>query len=198
MPNLKKFTEEVAGIDVTKELPIKKDQEIHPPHFNHAFLEELGDKGVSRRSFEKWERIMHSHGEGPLEVYYLRYGSFPRVVDVVVYPDSNEQVEVKQIHLSYSFNALQRLVKLANKHDAVLVPYGAGSNVTNALLQDVREKRMIVAVDMSRMSKVKWVDKVNMMACIEAGIPGQDLEKELKNYGVTLGHEPVINSSIAN
>jgi alkyldihydroxyacetonephosphate synthase len=62
----------------------------------------------------------------------------------------------------------------------------------------VREKRMIVAVDMSRMSKVKWVDKVNMMACIEAGIPGQDLEKELKNYGVTLGHEPVINSSIAN
>jgi hypothetical protein len=38
---------------------------------------------------------MHSHGEGPLEVYYLRYGSFPRVVDVVVYPDSNEQVEVK-------------------------------------------------------------------------------------------------------
>lgn len=30
-----------------------------------------------------------------------------------------------------------------------------------------------------------------MMACIEAGIVGQDLERELKNYGVVLGHEPV-------
>ena len=76
----------------------------------------------------------------------------------------------------------------------VLVPYGAGSNVTTALLPNENEKRMIVSVDMSRMSKVKWVDKVNMMACVEAGIVGQDLERELKNYGVTLGHEPVIKS----
>jgi alkyldihydroxyacetonephosphate synthase len=29
-----------------------------------------------------------------------------------------------------------------------------------------------------------------MLACIEAGIIGQDLERELKNYGVVLGHEP--------
>lgn len=49
---------------------------------------------------------------------------------------------------------------------------------------------MIVSVDMCRLNKVKWVDKVNMMACVEAGIMGQDLERELKNYGVTLGHEP--------
>ena len=54
-----------------------------------------------------------------------------------------------------------------------------------------KEKRMIVSVDMSRMNKIKWVDKINMMACIETGIIGQDLERELKNYGVCCGHEPV-------
>jgi len=27
-------------------------------------------------------------------------------------------------------------------------------------------------VDMSRMNKIKWVDKTNMMACVEAGIAG--------------------------
>jgi len=53
------------------------------------------------------------------------------------------------------------------------------------------EKRMVVSVDMSRMNRIKWVDKVNMIACIEAGIIGADLERELKNYGVCLGHEPV-------
>jgi alkyldihydroxyacetonephosphate synthase len=82
-------------------------------------------------------------------------------------------------------------VVLANKHNVALIPYGGGTNVTNALLLSPKEKRMIVAVDMSRLNKIKWVDKVNMTACIEAGIIGQDLERELKNYGVCLGHEPV-------
>ena len=50
---------------------------------------------------------------------------------------------------------------------------------------------MIVSVDMTRMNKIKWVDKINMMACVETGIIGQDLERELKNYGVCSGHEPV-------
>jgi alkyldihydroxyacetonephosphate synthase len=50
---------------------------------------------------------------------------------------------------------------------------------------------MIVSVDMTRMNRVKWVDKVNMMACVEAGIIGQDLDRTLMSYGVTMGHEPV-------
>ena len=82
-------------------------------------------------------------------------------------------------------------MELANKHDVVVIPYGGGTNVTNALMMSSKEKRMIVSLDMSRMNKIKWVDKVNMIACIEAGIIGQDLERELKNYGVCLGHEPV-------
>jgi alkyldihydroxyacetonephosphate synthase len=73
----------------------------------------------------------------------------------------------------------------------VLVPYGGGTNVTDSLLLPATEKRMIVSVDMSRLCKIKWVDKVNNIACVEAGIIGSDLERELKNYGVVLGHEPV-------
>ena len=34
---------------------------------------------------------------------------------------------------------------------------------------------MIVSVDVTRMNRVKWVDKKNMMACVEAGIIGKDL-----------------------
>lgn len=49
---------------------------------------------------------------------------------------------------------------------------------------------MIVSVDMTRMNHVKWVDKVNMTACIEAGIIGKEMENELKKYGVVSGHEP--------
>lgn len=90
MPHLKGFAEGVTGVNFNKETPIVKDHTIHPPNYNHDFLQELGENGVSRRSFEKWERIMHSHGEGPEESYRLRYGGFERLVDVVVFPESNE------------------------------------------------------------------------------------------------------------
>ncbi len=32
-----------------------------------------------------------------------------------------------------------------------------------------------------------------MSACVEAGVIGIDLEKELLKFGVCFGHEPVIN-----
>ena len=73
------------------------------------------------------------------------------------------------------------IVALAHKHDVILVPFGGGSNVTTSLLlhSDKRtgNKRMYVSVDTSRMNKVKWVDKVNKLACIQAGIRGADLDK---------------------
>jgi alkyldihydroxyacetonephosphate synthase len=91
--------------------------DINEPNVNHEFLQELEkEKCFSRRSFEKWERIMHSHGASLREVFNLRHGKFERYVDVVVYPSSTEQVE--------------KIVQLANSHNIVIVPYGGGTNVT--------------------------------------------------------------------
>ncbi len=94
LPNLRRWGEENAGIDFAKVAPKQKDMEIEPPKFNHSFLEELGDEGFDRRSFLKWERIMHSHGATLAEIFILRHGKFNRCVDVVIYPGSHEQVEV--------------------------------------------------------------------------------------------------------
>jgi alkyldihydroxyacetonephosphate synthase len=110
------------------------------------------------------------------EIYALRYGQLDRVVDAVVYVASHEQAE--------------NLVKIACKHNVVLIPFGGGTNVTQALLLNKEEKRMIVSVDLQRLNHVKWVDKKNMTACIEAGIMGKDLEKELAKFNVICGHEP--------
>lgn len=51
-------------------------------------------------------------------------------------------------------------------HSTVLIPFGGGTNVTESLMCNPEEKRSIVSVDMTRMNKIKWVDKSNMMACI--------------------------------
>ncbi len=73
---------------------------------------------------------------------------------------------------------------MAEKHNVVLIPFGGyifaysrGTNVTESLLLRPEEKRTIISVDMTRMNKIKWVDRNNMMACVEAGIIGKDMEK---------------------
>ena len=85
---------------------------------------------------------MHSHGASLREVFNLKYGRFARYVDVVVYPKTTEQVE--------------SIIGLANTHKVVLIPYGGGTNVTQALYLRDKDKcqngRMIVSLDMSRMN----------------------------------------------
>lgn len=176
LPAFLPYAETQLGVKTEFEDPQQEDMEVDAPVMNHAFLEELGTECISRRSFLKWERIMHSHGATYQEVWALRSGKIKRCVDVIVYPNSTESI--------------QTLVDLANKHNVMLVAYGGGTNVTQSLMIPEEEKRMVVSVDMSRMNAIKWVDKENNMACVQAGIRGQDLERDLKQYGVCSGHEP--------
>lgn len=105
---------------------------------------------------------MHSHGSSLRELYALRYGRFDKYVDVVVYPSTNENVI--------------EIVKLAHEHNVIIIPYGGGTNVTQALWiysDDItKDNRMVVSLDMSRMNKILWIDKDNMIACVQAGIRG--------------------------
>ncbi len=49
---------------------------------------------------------------------------------------------------------------------------------------------MIVSVDMGDMQKILWVDRENMLCCVQAGIKGQDLERKLRPHGVCTGMIP--------
>ena len=91
----------------------------------------------------------------------MRTSKLPRTADYVIYITSHEQAE--------------HIIEVAKRHNVVLIPFGGGTNVTESLLLRPEEKRTIVSVDMTRMNKVKWVDKNNMIACIEAGIIGKDM-----------------------
>eukprot|EP00921_Rhytidocystis_pertsovi_P021651 GHVQ01034574.1.p1 GENE.GHVQ01034574.1~~GHVQ01034574.1.p1 ORF type:complete len:808 (+),score=94.83 GHVQ01034574.1:163-2586(+) len=122
------------------------------------------------------ERLFHTHGHTVEEIFTLRYGSFDRVPDAVVYPKTHEEVEI--------------VVRLAVRYNVVLIPYGGGTSVTLALNCPPEETRMIVSVDVSRMNAIHWVDRRNLVACVGAGAVGECLENQLKQLGLTLGHEP--------
>eukprot|EP01126_Amoeba_proteus_P045229 TRINITY_DN5054_c0_g1_i12.p1 TRINITY_DN5054_c0_g1~~TRINITY_DN5054_c0_g1_i12.p1 ORF type:complete len:525 (-),score=106.40 TRINITY_DN5054_c0_g1_i12:119-1693(-) len=147
------------------------------PIVNEQVLSMFETLGV-RRSFDGMDRLHHAHGHTAMEIYQLRYG-WPkdfRLPDVVVWPSSHEHV--------------CKIVATCQEHDVCIIPYGGGTSVTYGLIPPKNEKRMIISLDMHEMDKIKWVDKNNLTACIEAGIQGKNLQEKLAAMGLTLGHEP--------
>ena len=121
-------------------------------------------------------RMRHGHGHTQEEMFAIKYGQLGRIPDLVVFPETDQQVA--------------SLIEAAKTHNVTLIPYGGGTNVTDALRCHAHEKRTIVSVDMQRMNRILWIDKTNQMACIQAGAVGRHIMAELKKYGVTMGHEP--------
>ncbi len=180
MPEFLPFVEEMLDIKLDFD-NIKLEVEDKPaadPNINEAFMQGLQKiYAETQYSFEKTQRIVHSHGQTTAdEVYKVIYGRLERVVDLVVYPESDEDVE--------------KLVALAQTHNVCLVPYGGGTSVSCALQLPTDDPRMMVAVDMRRMNKIVWIDRENFRAEVQAGMTGKQLEEALAKEGFTTGHEP--------
>lgn len=177
LPSLRLWMEESAGLNVEDATPCQPHPDVPAPIKNEEFLAELKTLGCySKLTFGDKQRMFHGHGHTVQEIWKMRYGQFNRVPDVVIWPASHEQVEA--------------LVTLAGKHNVVIIPYGGGTTVTQSVACPEQENRMIVSLDMHEMNRVKWVDRKSMIACIEAGAVGKDIEKKLGEQGLCLGHEP--------
>jgi len=180
LPNFIPFVEEI--LDVRFEIE-PKIQEVEKKHvveskINKPFLEELEDVfDADRFTAEHNERVLHSHGQHSTdEVYKVLYNKLEKFADLVFYIE-NEDDTIK-------------LIELAKKHNVCLIPYGGGTNVTNALRPPIDEDRMVVSVDTRRMDSVESVDEENLMVTVQSGITGKALEEELNKAGFTVGHEP--------
>lgn len=179
MPDIVPWIEQQIG------LPLDP-RDIHTDHYPTAvpearthtgFLDEvrtfLDEDGLSA---DPEARLRRGHGHTQEEIYAIRYGKVGRIPDLVVYPSREDHVEA--------------LVQAALRHDVCLVPYGGGTNVTDALRCPEDEERMIVSVDLGRLNRILWIDPTNRMACIQAGAVGRDIVDGLARYGFTMGHEP--------
>ena len=104
---------------------------------------------------------------------FLRYRDLQLpLADVVVRPDSTEQVE--------------GVVRIASEYRMPVVPRGGGSGTqggTFALYGGI-------AVDLTRMNRILEVDETSLTVTVQAGIDGSVLEKELNGLGLTMPHYP--------
>ncbi|MFL5927720.1 MAG: FAD-binding oxidoreductase [Gaiellaceae bacterium] len=185
---------QLSGTELPDVIPWAEEQfeiridpdDIHPSRYptaipeardDPAFVRELGRllpaDAIAR---DPETRLRHGHGHTQDEMYAIKYGAIARVPDLVVFPAAASDVEA--------------LVELARRYDVCLVPYGGGTNVSGALACRADDERLIVSVDLRRLSRILWIDPTNRMAAIEAGAVGRDIAEQLARYGFTMGHEP--------
>ena len=179
-PGFRPFVIEAVDLDVTVEptaLLSLDPLEVPRPLISAELAAELRDAvGPDNLVNTDDDRIVHTYGKSVRDLLRLRSGDIPRVPDVVVYPGSEEEVQL--------------VVDRAVAANAVLIPFGGGSNISGSLQAPAEETRPVISVDMGRMNRVLSVDEESGLARIQAGVLGPDLEEQLGALGWTLGHFP--------
>jgi alkyldihydroxyacetonephosphate synthase len=179
-PAFRPFVINAIDLDVntTPTAPLSLEElPVPAPMISAELLGELtGAVGAENAIQDDLERIVHTYGKSVRDLLRLRAGDIPRVPDVVVYPADEAEVQL--------------IVDYAVAADAVLIPYGGGSNISGSLHAPEDETRSVISVDLGRLNKLISIDEESGLARIQAGVQGPDLEKQLIAQGWTLGHYP--------
>jgi alkyldihydroxyacetonephosphate synthase len=179
MPDIVPWIEQQIGLPIDpRDMHVDRYPTALPKaRTNDAFMDEVRTFVDEDALLDDPEiRLRRGHGHSQEEMYAIKYGHVGRIPDLVVLPSREDQVEA--------------LAKAALRHGVCLVPFGGGTNVTDALRCREDEQRMIVSVDLGRLNQILWIDSTNRMACIQAGAVGRDIVDALARYGFTMGHEP--------
>lgn len=109
---------------------------------------------------------------------YKKYAKARKVLDVpspvaIVYPESVEEIS--------------RLLVFCNENRVNVIPRG-GKTATEGGLENRKENTLVI--DAKNFNKIIHIDAYNMQATVQAGVPLQELEDQLRKIGYTTGHSP--------
>jgi alkyldihydroxyacetonephosphate synthase len=179
-PALAPFIKRHLGLDVETETsrPVAfGDLRIPEPSVEpslHAALERA--VGSERVSTDPLDRVVHARGKCLRDLVRHRRGDLGRLPDVVVRPGDEDEAAAA--------------LRAALDADAVLIPFGGGTNISGSLEAPELETRTVISVDMSSMDRVLEIDEESRLARVQAGVLGPRLEEQLNARGWTLGHFP--------
>jgi alkyldihydroxyacetonephosphate synthase len=180
-PKFAPFVKKAVGLDLTHDAPPPVQDfsslDIPDPKIDDGLLGKLTDAlGDGYVVTDDEERVVHTYGKSLRDLLRVRASDLPRVPDVVVYPGTEDEV--------------QAIVDLAVAADAVLIPFGGGSNISGSLEPPPGETRTVISLDMGRLNKLIDIDEEAGLARIQAGTQGPDVEEQLNARGWTAGHYP--------
>ncbi len=152
---------------------LKVPASIARPEFIARLAAIVGEDNVS---IDDKLRVIHTYGKSLRDLVRIRNNWIERSPDVVVYPANEAEV--------------QGVVDAAVASNAVIIPFGGGSNIAGSLEPLPAESRPVVSLDLGRLREVVAIDKDSGLARVQAGSQGPDLEAQLNAQGWTIGHFP--------
>lgn len=127
--------------------------------------------GSNKVSSKLVDLISYSHDYWPISLQWLLRGNVPALPDVVVFPDSVQD--------------LIKVVKFADEKSIPIYVYGGGSGVLGAAVPEYGG----IVVDMKRFREIN-INAEDMFVESGAGVNGMILENFLNRFGFTMGHFP--------
>ncbi|CAN5163837.1 FAD-binding oxidoreductase [soil metagenome] len=180
-PGFAPFVQYAVGLDLINATragePSFDDLKVGKSVATAAFVKTLtGIVGAEYVTTDDMARVVHTYGKSIRDLMRVRGNAILRSPDVVIYPADEAEV--------------QSIVDAAVAANAVIIPFGGGSNIGGSLEPLPEEKRTIVSLDLGRLRKVISIDAESGLARIQAGAQGPDLEEQLNQQGWTIGHFP--------
>jgi alkyldihydroxyacetonephosphate synthase len=120
-------------------------------------------------------RLRNALGQSLPDWLRLRYGVIETAPDGVAYPESAE--------------AVRELLDYARACGAAVIAQGGGTSVAGHLTAP-RGAQPVLAVNLTRLRQLHYLDTESQLATFGAGVFGPDLEAQLRARGYTLGHFP--------
>jgi alkyldihydroxyacetonephosphate synthase len=179
-PGLGPFIKRVLHLDVdhaTTRPAAFDDLVIAEPSLTsdlHATLEEA--VGAEHVSTDALDRVVHARGKSLRDLVRHRGGEVGRLPDVVVRPATEDEVAA--------------VLRAVIEADAVVIPFGGGTNISGSLEVPPAELRTVVSLDMGRLDRVLEIDAASRLARVQTGVFGPHLEEQLNARGWTAGHFP--------
>jgi len=128
--------------------------------------------GSENVSIHETDMVLNSVDAWPLSEAKIRAGEMLPLADIVVFPNSTEEVS--------------EILKIANKHKIPLVPVGGGAGTCGGTLPIYGG----IQLDLKRMDKILEIDHESLTVRAQAGIIGIDLDEDVLRHGYITGHTP--------
>ena len=169
-----------AGLGVSREPgppgPISSVM-LREPRLAQDAVEELrAVVGADAALADHDARVRHTRGKSTPDLLRLRAGDAAAAPDLVLLPDTHEQV--------------LDLLRVCSERRIAVVPFGGGSSVVGGLDPAVSAYAGVVALDTRRLNALLELDEESRIAVLEPGLRGPEAEALLAERGYTIGHFP--------
>lgn len=178
-PDLWAFIHRASGLEHSTPTPLVDSDSIAlpEPQIDDDFLSTLKERlQEDQIRSDRSTRLLHGYGKSYRDLLRAFAGKVDRAPDLVLYPGSQEEVEA--------------IVSAASASGVKLIAFGGGTNIVGGVEVTPATRGTVATVSLRRMNRVLGIDESSLIATIEAGALGPELEASLNAAGYTLGHFP--------